>query len=63
MSSPDETDPEKCTEFGPDQLGWMRDVASAAANPWLFVGVPSTMVPLWTRRSTRTHHSRSERSS
>ena len=46
-SSPDESDPDHRTEFGADQLDWMRDVASTTANPWLFVGVPSTLVPLW----------------
>ena len=46
-SSPDEPDQAKRTEFGPDQLDWMRGVAASAANPWLFVAVPSTLVPLW----------------
>ena len=46
-SSPEETDPGKRTELGPEQLDWMRDVASTTSNPWLFIGVPSTVVPLW----------------
>ncbi len=46
-SSPEETDPDKRTELGRDQLDWMRGVASSATGPWLFVGVPSTVVPLW----------------
>ncbi|HMF03796.1 MAG TPA: alkaline phosphatase D family protein [Acidimicrobiia bacterium] len=46
-SGPEETDPARRTEFGPEQLGWMQDVAATTPNPWLFVGVPSTVVPLW----------------
>src|SRR5262249_55756752 len=46
-SGPEETDPSRRTEFGPEQLAWMQDVAATTPNPWLFVGVPSTVVPLW----------------
>ena len=46
-SAPQEPDPAKRTEFGPDELDWIRKTASEATNPWLFVGVPSTVSPLW----------------
>jgi alkaline phosphatase D len=46
-SAPTETDPAKRTEFGPDQLEWMRRTAAGATNPWLLAGVPSTVSPLW----------------
>jgi alkaline phosphatase D len=46
-SAPDEQDPAKRTEFGAEQLDWLQKTASGAANPWLFVGLPSTVSPLW----------------
>jgi alkaline phosphatase D len=46
-SDPQVRDPAKRTEFGPDQLEWIRKTARDASNPWLFAGVPSTVSPLW----------------
>jgi alkaline phosphatase D len=46
-SAPTETDPRKRSEFGHQQVQWMKRAARGTEAPWLFVGVPSTVSPLW----------------
>jgi alkaline phosphatase D len=46
-SDPAEPDPRKRSEFGHEQVQWMKQAAKDAAAPWLVVGVPSTVSPLW----------------
>jgi alkaline phosphatase D len=46
-SAPSEPDPALRSELGTAQLAWLRDIVANAAEPWVFLAVPSAIAPLW----------------